>query len=548
MNDIEKLSPDVKKALTLQLKQERSREAHRLWLEQRAVQLGVSVDQVRTLNPLVPVNTLPDVGDDQDSLLARDQWPVGITFTVSPWEDMDLEGEFDLYFEIDGVADTRPPGLTVLANFAPFDHTVDIGDAVTDHGVHSVRWWTKGGDSGNVQEGPPMEFFIDVLNPNLQQEPDPILLPNDLPNGDITQDYLDQHGGVTFTLPPFADPRVGDKYSLFINDVEILADLDAVAPYDVVVDKSVFATLPEGYMTLTYHIIDRCGNRTDRSAPEKVILVKLPAPVVRAPIVPEGVLITLADARDGVEVLHDYDTAIQDDWNTIDWHGTEYDSYRLPVVSLLVPFKDIKSHGDFYKATITHQINRNGKVYPAPPTIVDVDLTFVGPENPDEPELINPDLDPLTLESSTQLVNEIAPPDKNNDATITLPLYSPVNVGEVVEVFYGAQSVRAVTLTQTEIDADEVSVTLTWAMIDAVGNGTIDAYYLIYAASKPENAQQSPVTPILVTVHNLPALPVLDFPDRDVSKNIINCNNEPWINGVNPVSYTHLTLPTILLV
>ena len=86
MNDIEKLSPDVKKALTLQLKQERSREAHRLWLEQRAVQLGVSVDQVRTLNPLVPVNTLPDVGDDQDSLLARDQWPVGITFTVSPWE------------------------------------------------------------------------------------------------------------------------------------------------------------------------------------------------------------------------------------------------------------------------------------------------------------------------------------------------------------------------------------------------------------------------------------------------------------------------------
>lgn len=536
MNDIEKLSPDMKKAMALTAKQESASNARKIVNEHRALMQGISVAQLRQLPALVPVNTLPDNGDGQDTLLPRSQLPVGLTVTVSPWTEMgDEPGGYTLYFGIDG-DDIIGAGVPVVADFEPFNHTIDLGQLALEHGPHQVIWWSEGNFSGNTQEGPELDFFIDIYHPNLLQEPDPVLLPADLPENDITQEYLDQHGGVKLTLPPFADPRAGDKFTFLINDQPVLVDQDATAPFEFLVPKAVFEPVAEGNISLTYTIVDRAGNRTDASAPQTVRLVKTPAPTaIRPPTIPEGVEISLADARDGVTVLHDYDTPMDGDFVTVHWQDIAQESYFIPTSSVDVPFEDIATPGETYQATVYYIINRRGKVYTSPTAQVNVDLTYIGPENPEEPDITNPELEPLALLSSTSLENAIAPADKGQDATITVPLYTPINVGEIVEVFYAhaAQSVAAVTIAQPHIDAGELTVTLTWAMIDAEGNGTIDAFYRIYASGKPENAQQSPITPILVIVNNLQDLPISEFPVRDKERNIINCNIEPWNNGVD---------------
>lgn|GEM_PF-6925753 len=537
MNDIEKLSSGMKKALAVQAKKESAAKVRKIVNEHRALIQGVPVDQLLNATPLEPKNTLGDNGDGQNNLLPRDQFVEGLTFTVSPWANMDDPHGYYLYFAIDEEPDTEVDGIPVPVDFDPFDFSIDVSRIVVDHGPHELRWSIEGRYTGNFVPGPTLPFFIDIYPPNMLQEPDALLPPGDLPNGDITQDYLDQNGGVTFTIPPYANPLPGDKFTLFINGEPYLVDQDVPDPQDIVVDQTVFAGIGEGLLKLTYDLEDRAGNRNDRSLPLEVRLIKTPAPTdIRAPQVPEGAtLITLADARDGVTVLHDYDTPIAGETITVLWQGKAQPAYAIPGVSVDVPFDDIKEPGDVYSATVQYIIDRNGTPYPSPSIQVNVDLSFIGPENPDEPDIVNPTLQPLTLTSSTGLVNQIAPADKDAAATITVPLYTPINVGEVVEVFYAHadQSLGATTLGQPDLDAGQIVVTVPWAIIDGQGNGTIPAFYRIYPQGKPENAQQSPSTDIVVTVHNLQDLPVVEFSNRQVSVNIINCNVKPWINGVD---------------
>lgn len=533
MNDIEKMSSDMKKVAVLRAKQESASNTRRILNERRAMLLGIPVEQLTAHPALVPVNTLDDNGDGQDNLLPRDQWPVGLVVKIEPWTDMS-EPSYKLYFFID--EDEPVSEVTVAPGFTAFDHPVPVVDYQYDHGPHVLGWYSQGQDTGNTIDGPPLDFFIDNEDPNLGQQPDPILLPADLPDGDLTQEYLEQKGGISLTLPPFADSRPGDKFDIWINDNMVLDDQDATAPFTFLLDKTKFEAVPEGIISLSYTIVDRAGNRTVQALPQTLRFVKSPAPDMRPPLIPEGPEISLTDARDGVTVLHDYDTPMEGDLITVHWQNIIQDSYYIEQASSVdVSLKDVSTPGEKYTATVSYEINRRGKVYFSPDATVEVDIEDVGPVNPGEPDIVNPNLTPLTLTSSTAQTNAIVPADKDQPANMTVPLYTPINVGEIVNVYYGAagNSVQEVELTQADITANQIVVVLPWTMIDAQGNGTIEAFYRIYPKGKPENFQQSPMTDILVTVHNLQDLPVCVFSNREEAYNIINCNVEPWINGVD---------------
>ncbi len=536
MNDIEKLSPDMKKMLALRSLQESTDRIKERMNASRALMQGVPLSEVSQLDPLVPVNTLPDVGDGQDNLLPRSEIPNGITFTLSPWEPMDEMG-YDIYFAFDDDNFPAQPVLTVLPDFDPQDVTLALGDLRLKHGQHRVRWEVQGHDTGNPLEGLDLPFFVDIYAPNLLQQPDRLVLPADLPNNEITLEYLEENDGVTFTLPAWADPRTGDKFSFYINSIPFISEQDAPADNQFTVPAADFARLAEGMLTLDYYLYDRAGNRTDKSLVTLVYFAKSPALVLRPPIIPQGPHITLADARDGVIVQHDFDVYTSGDSISVYWEDLPVDSIHYPDAATKVPLSIIKVPGEIYTATVYYEVQRNQRIHPSPSTAVTVDLERVGPEpDPDVPdEIVNPKLDPLVLVSFTGVDNTIAPPDKDQKAIITVPLYTPVNVGEVIEVFYGgiANSLGAVTLDEGDIDNGEITVDVPWTLIQTVGNGTIDAFYHIYPDGKPENASQSPTTPVLVTVHNLEALPVAVFPDRNMNLNIINCVNEPWLKGVN---------------
>ena len=135
MNDIEKLSPDMKKMLALRSLQESTDKIKERMNASRALMQGVPLSEVSQLDPLVPVNTLPDVGDGQDNLLPLSELPTGITFTLSPWEPMDESG-YDIYFALDDNLFPTLPQLTVQPGFDPENVTLALGDLRLDHGQH----------------------------------------------------------------------------------------------------------------------------------------------------------------------------------------------------------------------------------------------------------------------------------------------------------------------------------------------------------------------------------------------------------------------------
>lgn len=535
MNDIEKLSPDIKKLAALHVKQESEREARQRVNERRARIQGIPVSQLRQLDPLVPVNTLPNNGDGQDGLLPKEQLEVGLIVTFVPWADM-TEKDYKIFYAFDGEDFEKPNHILVLPDFQPFDHTFDLSRFELAHGPHTLVWMTEGQESGNTQDGPPLNFFVDIHHPDMLEQPDPIVLPADLPDGDITLDYLEQNGGVLLTIPAFSDPRPDDTFDFYIDGVAVLVDQPAPSPAAFTVPAAEFEKLEEGMIRLTYTLTDRAGNRSQDSLPTPVRLVLSPAPVVDPPEIPEGPAISLADARDGVMVFQDYAIPMEGDFVSVYWQGIEQDSFFWPNTSVTVPFADIKQPGEAYTASVHYIVNRKGKLYQSGPTLVDVDLETTGPDpDPENPDIINPNLVPLTLTSFTGEINQIVPADKGQNASIVVQLYLNAAVGEMIEVFYGnlGNSLGARALDQNDLTQGSITVDVPWPTIQAVGNGTIDSFYHVYPANKPENAQQAPITPILVTVNNLEDLPLAVFPDRNPDLNIINCNNEPWENGVN---------------
>ncbi|MFD2644616.1 hypothetical protein [Pseudomonas japonica] len=220
----------------------------------------------KQLDPLLIINALPDNGDGQENTLARLELPKGVKVLVRPWDEM-VTPRYELSFRIDD--DDYGYEIEVPADFEPLELSIPLVDHMFAHGRHTLGWRSMDLDTGNIAVGEPTNFYVDIIDPNVYQQPDQLLLPADLPDGDITQDYLEQHGGVTFTLPAFLDPKPGDSFRFFIDD-ELILDRPAVAPYSFLVDKTVFAGLQGGELVLTYSISDRAGNRTINAVPKRV--------------------------------------------------------------------------------------------------------------------------------------------------------------------------------------------------------------------------------------------------------------------------------------
>lgn len=485
------------------------------------------------LLPLDLLNVLPDNGDGQINTLAISEHPIGLKVTVSEWATME-PGEWVIAFRID--EDTFDYFHPVEVGFGTLDATIPLNDHRYTQGQHTLSYRAQWTDDGNIWHGEPAIFYVDITDPNSNREPDAPLLPDDLENGLITPEYLAEHGGVTFTLPTPSDHKPDDTYSFLIDAEEVVTDELLVAPFTVTLPAETFDRLAPGTHEIQYSLTDRAGNRSDMSVPESVILIKTPAPVLAAPIIPEGGNISLAEARDGVPVWHNYNTPGVDDIITFTWVGVRQDSYFFPTEYATVPFADILAPGRIYSGEVIYEVNRHGAVYTSPPTQVDVDLEHVGPENPDEPDSVNPLLDPLSLLSSTGNVNSIDAGDKGQDATITVPLYDDAVVGEMIQVFYGdgeSPVAAPIALDANDIAANEIEVTLLWALIQDKGNGIIHSFYRIFPAGKPENYQQSPNADITVSVNNIDDLPVAEFPGKNPDFDVINCDSEPWIKGVD---------------
>ena len=528
MNDMQKPTSGSARIDTLIAKQENARKVRELKQRNPSGPLE-EIPAVRI------VNALPNIADGQVNTLTLAEVMTGnITVELTEWPNMDAA--YWLWFRL-GTEEDWGVEHEVQIGFGSAEFVLPLGNAAFVHGVNSVLYYVKSQDDVNEKYGAPGVFFVDLRDPNGGQQPDKPILPADMTGNVVSPEYLDQHGGVTFTLPTPLDSKPEDTYCFYVNGTEITTDQPAAAPFEVTISAAFFNGLLEGDYELTYTLKDRAGNESVESFDTLIRVVKTSVPVLQLPLIPEGPAISLDDARDGVWVECDYDPQKPGDIVTVIWQGERVESVLYPENSVLVPFDVVARPGEEYAGKVKYELNQDKIIHESGEVDVDVDLTLIGPPNPEGPDnVINPDLELLTLESSTQEVDAIVPADKGQPATITVPLYDNAKEGDMIAIYYGSLDGlvgNPVGLTAQNVTDGEVSVPLLWPQISAIGNGNIPAFYRIYPEDKPENSQQSLDTIIVVTVANMEDLPLATFPDADPLVNVINCSDQPWIRGVN---------------
>ena len=171
-----------------------------------------------------------------------------------------------------------------------------------------------------------------------------------------------------------------------------------------------------------------------------------------------------------------------------------------------------------------------------------LDRSYAGPEQPNLPDLLNPNIPPVVVQGAgtpAPAPNTLGPAQAGLAATMTWLLWTDPNRSvtgrEIVTFFYQGKQVGSPVGVQ--VGQTTVTTTLPWATILAEGNGSgataREAYITIEYPGSANPMTQIPVTPVNVTaiVINLPAPQIIvsgfrtatgtQMPERVVTS--INC-------------------------
>nr|WP_314877446.1 hypothetical protein [uncultured Pseudomonas sp.] len=372
----------------------------------------------------------------------------------------------------------------------------------------------------------------------------------------LTKEYLEANATVLFPVSTYTVARRGDAVSIFllgqetpIFTGEIWPRAEAARRADIEVPSTVLQALGNGSRQLLYTLADYEGNVSGRSHPLNVTIQlalqpgNLEAPVVDSPI-------DRAQAVAGVTVeIPDYPNAQASDVIQLSWHTP---TSTRPLASF--PFSQRTTTVDWaflsdpdpravYEGSVTYVVIRGGDTFgPSLAADVSVDLSLIGPVNPNDPDPVNPDLAKLVVRGrDSDKDNLIDHHDANEAATIHLTVYAGARVGELVRFTYGTQELApAHLLTQDEIDIGHIQVPLPWAIIQTMGNGSIPAFYRISAADDSANYQQSRTTFVSVMAITAPTDRFVAYSHASITRqnrrpgtaitetSVINCRVEPW--------------------
>ncbi|WP_415769246.1 hypothetical protein [Pseudomonas sp. LB3P38] len=147
---------------------------------------------------------------------------------------------------------------------------------------------------------------------------------------------------------------------------------------------------------------------------------------------------------------------------------------------------------------------RAGKIVDAPGIFIYLDFVHAGPTNPDLPDLINPDLDLVTVTGASNTDNTILPGDRDKPGKIKVPAWFglPAIVGgEHIEFYIDGKIAGEFKPFggETEFEAGVEA-----AFLEALPTGTVEAYWTIKFAGSDKNIIKSRLQSVVVNARKIP--------------------------------------------
>ncbi|MBV7572323.1 hypothetical protein KW846_06425 [Pseudomonas sp. PDM32] len=396
-------------------------------------------------------------------------------------------------------------------------------------GEHKVRYtvWIY---TGQPVESKVLTLTVDSKAPVLNLVDNKLIFPAEVIEGGVTADYLiaclDK---VRATVPTYVAQAPGDvvvgKWEDPLDGAsqqissEPLTSANYTQPVELTFTGDLIRNSGEGLRHVTYFVMDRAGNPSGESVrqPVEAALKPLPSPIpLPPPTVPLADIDGLIDRRDAIHPvqvrIHEFDNSLPEDRVVVTVGMTELDPHYLgsqPAfpVDIDVPWLTLKAQYDFEKGgeqdlAVSYKLMRRSLPFlaqDAPP--VKLNLSKVGPENPDEPDPLNPDLPCILVRGKvSELDNKLIIDDEQQDAIANLQLYQPANEGEKIRIFWSRTAVRPYVITDADIFRGSVAIPVPWITVRNAGNHPqLRVYYEVFSDQNP-NSERSSVTLVDVSV------------------------------------------------
>ncbi|MBC3270433.1 hypothetical protein HU765_10895 [Pseudomonas sp. SWRI81] len=511
--------------------------------------------------PQVPAILKDEEGKESpDGLLPRSVLAEDLTVVIPDWS-APFEDPIPFIVIISWVAQGGP--FTEVYR-EPFD---DPGEKTLvvprdklnfDHGTYSLSYRVSYG--GNPLDSEIKRVTVDRSPPNDNQEPDPLILLDVA--GDITDDYLSQHGEVRFQVPFYVDARGKDRAIYYWTedpdppDSEIEIAEQEFSQEDID-QKRLIITMTEadirdsgpGQRFIYYRLRDWSGNRGPRSTLLPAFVNLNPAPgKLKPPKVPLSVrgFIDREHAREGavnqravtVEI-DEYENPDPSDKVLIDWNGhaltpLDVDPGKFPQVAI-VPWMTLTADGlGPLNVRVSYRIQRGGTpTLPSADTRVMVNLTIAGQDHANAPALLNTTLAKVEVYGArSRQLNKLLTIDFGEPAEAHLRLYDAPLLGEKLFLYWGAISTP---IAEYEVQAGDVAGKLLIFIVpwEAIEQDKVNpSLPTWYTTSNGVNLQQADATTVDIAIIVIENLPEPTFPHANMHGQLHCCSKPRLWEGV----------------
>lgn len=427
--------------------------------ERDRLTVNLRVKGTATLIPLVPGLSLGPV--------AGRVWPLPLTIPLAELRELatpETPTEYELIYQLFANGNNPTPAVT------------------TEYKIDKTKPYQTKTPASDFS--PPAAAF-------------PVDLP---PSKDIDDAYLGANPTgieITVTLAGNADPTdVCDVYWGIPSDpayaTPVMADITLPADGKILMPTTIFQNSTEGLNTLTFIVKDLAGNISRRSRPDQRNIRRLAPPVPLPPVVPlaDGTdgdtLIDLADCKLGVTIeVTVPQPSTPADTISATWQGIDLPEQRVGTDTTLVFNVDyVNVIKAAYGATdgpvpttIRYQMFRgSGTPIATQQVAIEVDISYPGPVNPDEPSDINPNLELPRLVSSQGVDNKLDDNDHGKDAEIFIQLYAapPTEAAQSITAFYDDQALSPPYLLRPGEQGTEIGpIIVPWSIIEKKQNADV---------------------------------------------------------------------------